>query len=183
MISPYRVAAVQFEPRLFAKDANIAALLQLVEHAAADGAKLITTPEMGTTGYCWFDRDEVKSEVEAIPGPTTDAFAAIAQRHGCYIVLGMPEVYPDRAYRSQRSCRAAPQDPFLYFRTKMVGTRRSRSSGLRHRDRQDRFADLHGHSFYRDRACRRLTRRRHHLPHQQLAGGAHAGALLDQPRL
>jgi predicted amidohydrolase len=95
MISPYRVAAVQFEPRLFAKDANIAALLQLVEHAAADGAKLITTPEMGTTGYCWFDRDEVKSEVEAIPGPTTDAFAAIAQRHGCYIVLGMPEVDPE----------------------------------------------------------------------------------------
>jgi hypothetical protein len=36
-IAPYRVAAVQFEPLLAAKEANVAALLKLVEQAAAVG--------------------------------------------------------------------------------------------------------------------------------------------------
>lgn len=60
----------------------------------AGGARLIVTPEMGTTGYCWFDRAEVKPFVETVPGPTTDIFHAIAHKHRCYIVVGMPEVDP-----------------------------------------------------------------------------------------
>ncbi len=95
MIAPFRAAAVQFEPRQFAKAANLASLTALVEQAAREGAKLITTPEMGTTGYCWFDREEVAGEVEAIPGPTTEIFAAIAAKRDCHIVIGMPEVEPD----------------------------------------------------------------------------------------
>ena len=90
----YQAAAVQFEPLLGAKQANIAGLLALVEQAAAAGAKLIVTPEMGTTGYCWFDRAEVKPQVEPIPGPTTDRFAEAARRLGVHIVIGMPEVDP-----------------------------------------------------------------------------------------
>ena len=90
----YTAAAVQFEPTLGAKAANIDGLLALVEEAAGKGAKLIVTPEMGTTGYCWFDRAEVKPQVEPIPGPTTDRFAAVARRLGVHIVIGMPEVDP-----------------------------------------------------------------------------------------
>lgn len=88
-------AAVQFEPRMFAKQDNIAQLTSLVEQAAKAGAKLITTPEMATTGYCWFDREEIAPMVETVPGPSTDKFAEIAQRYQCYIVLGLPEVEPD----------------------------------------------------------------------------------------
>ncbi|MCB4768466.1 amidohydrolase [Ancylobacter sp. Lp-2] len=92
MTTPLKVATVQFEPTMFEKERNIARLLDLVGEAAQAGAKLIVTPEMGTTGYCWFDRDEVAPFVEPVPGATTERFAALARQHGCYIVVGMPEV-------------------------------------------------------------------------------------------
>ena len=91
----YVAAAIQFEPRQFDKEGNIAALLRLAEGAARDGARLIVTPEMGTTGYCWFDREEVAPFVEPVPGPTTDRFHAFARTHGVHIVIGMPEVDPE----------------------------------------------------------------------------------------
>lgn len=93
-IAPYLAAAVQFEPTLFRKEDNIQRLLALVTEAATRGARLITTPEMATTGYCWFDRHEVAPFVETVPGDTTARFAELAARHQCYIVLGMPEVDP-----------------------------------------------------------------------------------------
>lgn len=94
----HKVAAVQFEPTMFEKERNVARLLELCEQAAAAGARLIVTPEMGTTGYCWYDRAEVAPFVEKIPGPTTDRFAALARKHDCYIVVGMPEVDEDGIY-------------------------------------------------------------------------------------
>ncbi|MCA6125650.1 amidohydrolase [Bradyrhizobium sp. WSM 1704] len=98
MSSIHKVATVQFEPTMFEKARNIARLLELCEQAAVAGARLIVTPEMGTTGYCWFDRAEVAPFVETIPGPTTDRFAALAAKHDCYIVVGMPEVDEDGIY-------------------------------------------------------------------------------------
>jgi predicted amidohydrolase len=94
----HKVAAVQFEPTMFEKERNIARLLELCEAAAKAGARLIVTPEMGTTGYCWFDRAEVAPFVEKVPGPTTDRFAALTRKHDCYIVLGMPETDSDGVY-------------------------------------------------------------------------------------
>jgi predicted amidohydrolase len=90
----FKAAAVQFEPTMFEKERNVARLIELVREAAAGGAELIVTPEMGVTGYCWFDRDEVASQVETIPGPTTDRFADVARATGAYVVVGMPEVEP-----------------------------------------------------------------------------------------
>jgi predicted amidohydrolase len=90
----YRVAAIQFEPIQGARAENIARLLELTEEAARRGARLIVHPEMATTGYCWYDRDEVRPHVEPIPGPTTEAFATLARPHDCYVVVGMPEVAP-----------------------------------------------------------------------------------------
>ena len=88
----FKAATIQFEPTMFEKERNISRLLDLTREAAASGARLIVTPEMGTTGYCWYDRTEVMPFVEAIPGPTTDRFQAVAREHGCYVVVGMPEV-------------------------------------------------------------------------------------------
>lgn len=98
MSSIHKVAAVQFEPTMFEKERNIERLLELCEQAAAAGAKLIVTPEMGTTGYCWFDRAEVAPFVEKVAGPTTNRFAVLARKHDCYIVVGMPEVDEDGIY-------------------------------------------------------------------------------------
>ncbi|MDU0953837.1 MAG: nitrilase-related carbon-nitrogen hydrolase, partial [Bradyrhizobium sp.] len=94
----YKVATVQFEPTLAEKERNIESLLALCEQAASSGAKLIVTPEMGTTGYCWYDRAEVAPFVEKVPGATTHRFEALAKRHGCYVVIGMPEVDDDDIY-------------------------------------------------------------------------------------
>lgn len=88
------VAAVQFEPTLAKKSENIETLLALTEQAAREGARLIVLPEMATTGYCWYHREEVAPYVETMPGPTTEAFTALAARHDCYIVVGMPERDP-----------------------------------------------------------------------------------------
>lgn len=94
MSQRYRVAALQFEPTLGVKEQNLSRLLRLSLEAARAGARLIVTPEMATTGYCWYSRAEIAPYVEPIPGPTTDQFAAFAREHNCYLVLGLPEVDP-----------------------------------------------------------------------------------------
>jgi predicted amidohydrolase len=91
----YKAATIQFEPTMFEKERNILRLLELVRTSATSGARLIVTPEMGTTGYCWYDREEVKPYVETVPGPTTDRFERLAGEFNCYIVLGLPEVDAD----------------------------------------------------------------------------------------
>ena len=88
----YKAAAVQYEPTQFKKEYNISSLLKFCEDAAKAGSKLIVTPEMGTTGYCFLDREEIKPLVESIPGPTTDKFYEISKKYDCYIVIGFPEV-------------------------------------------------------------------------------------------
>ena len=88
----YLAAAITFDPKLKMKDQNIAEQYALVEEAAKKGAKLIALPEMSTTGYCWYDREEVRPYVEPIPGPTTEIFEKIAKKYECWIVVGLPEV-------------------------------------------------------------------------------------------
>ena len=88
----YKVAAVQYEPSQFKKDYNVNSLIKLCEEAAKNGAKLIVTPEMGTTGYCFLDRKEISTLVELIPGPTTKKFCDVAKKFDCFIVIGLPEV-------------------------------------------------------------------------------------------
>lgn len=92
--APYLAAAIQFEPEMFAKERNIIRLVELTEEAARTGARLIVHPEMATTSYCWASRAEIASEVEPIPGPTTERFGQIAAAYGCYIVVALPEVVP-----------------------------------------------------------------------------------------
>ncbi len=113
---PYRVAAIQFEPRLFAKAENLDALLALTEEAARGGAKLIVTPEMATTAYCWANRDEVAGEVEPVPGDTTNRFAEIAARHGCWIVVGLAEVDPETDIYYNSAVLIGPDGPVGLYR-------------------------------------------------------------------
>lgn len=90
--SKYLAAAITCDPKLKMKEHNIAEQCALVEEAARKGAKLIVLPEMSTTGYCWYDRQEIAPFVEPIPGPTTDQFGKLAKNYDCWIVVGLPEV-------------------------------------------------------------------------------------------
>ncbi|HZD55953.1 MAG TPA: nitrilase-related carbon-nitrogen hydrolase [Anaerolineales bacterium] len=93
-LNRYAVAAIQYEPKLFHREKNVADLLELSEEAARNGAKIIVMPEMATTGICFYDREEAASSVEEIPGPTAEAFGQLAKRYGCYIAYGEAEVDP-----------------------------------------------------------------------------------------
>ena len=113
---PFRAAAIQFEPRLFAKAENLEALLRLIEEAAAGGARLIVTPEMATTAYCWATRDEVAGDVEPVPGPTTERCGDIAARYGCWIVVGLPEVDPATGVFYNSAVLVGPDGPVGVYR-------------------------------------------------------------------
>ncbi|MDI3534052.1 MAG: hypothetical protein PWQ82_417 [Thermosediminibacterales bacterium] len=63
---PIKVAAVQFNPQLNERDKNVEALLKVVTEAAQNGAKLIVTPEMATTGYYYADRKAIEPFVDTI---------------------------------------------------------------------------------------------------------------------
>ena len=113
---PYRVAAIQFEPALFAKSANLEALLRLTEEAATGGARLIVTPEMATTAYCWATREEIAYDVEPVPGPTTERFAEIATRHDCWIVVGLAEIDPETGVYYNSTVLIGPEGPVGLYR-------------------------------------------------------------------
>ena len=115
-VAPYRVAAIQFEPALFAKEANLEALLRLTEEAAAGGARLIVTPEMATTAYCWANREEIAGDVEPVPGPTTERFGEIAARHDCWIVVGLAEVAPETGVFYNSAVLIGPEGPIGLYR-------------------------------------------------------------------
>jgi predicted amidohydrolase len=114
--APYRVAAIQFEPTLFSKSANLEALLRFTNEAAAGGAKLIVTPEMATTAYCWATRDEITSDVEPVPGPTTRRFAEMAADHDCWIVVGLAEVDPETDIYYNSAVLIGPEGPVGLYR-------------------------------------------------------------------
>lgn len=88
------VAAIQYEPAIYAQETNKEELYILARQAAKEGAKIIVLPEMATNGYGWLSRREIRSYVEPIPGPTTELFAEITREYSCYIVVGLSEIDP-----------------------------------------------------------------------------------------
>jgi predicted amidohydrolase len=66
-------------------DANIQRAVDLTDRAAADGARFIVLPE-----YLQYRGDDegFRASARPIPGPFTDAFAAVALRRSAWILLG-----------------------------------------------------------------------------------------------
>jgi predicted amidohydrolase len=89
---PFLAACIQFNPKLNERDRNIESLLVVVTEAARNGARLIVTPEMATTGYHYQDREAIAPFVDTIPGVTTSRFETVAKQYQAYLVIGMPEV-------------------------------------------------------------------------------------------
>ncbi len=66
-------------------EANLAAAVELTERAASEGARIVALPENlhhrgHAAGY--------RASARPVPGATTEPFAAIARRHGAWILLG-----------------------------------------------------------------------------------------------
>lgn len=89
---PFTVAAVEFNPRLFELDANIAAACTMIEEAARNGAKIIVLPEASLSGMDYPDREAYLPYLDTIPGKATSAIEEITKAHGCYVAIGMAEL-------------------------------------------------------------------------------------------
>ena len=67
--------------------ANLRRTLELAEDAARRGANIICTQELFRSQYfCQAERHDYFALAESIPGPSTEALAAVARRHGVVIV-------------------------------------------------------------------------------------------------
>jgi predicted amidohydrolase len=91
---PFKVAAVGFNPEMFELDRNIAAAGVMIEEAASNGAKIIVLPELCMSGCDYPSLEAWLPYMDTVPGKATEAFAAIAKEHGCYITFGVAEVEP-----------------------------------------------------------------------------------------
>lgn len=94
----FRIACAQYAARNGDLAANLALITRLVEQAAATGAQLIVLPELAVSGYV---RPElVPGLAEPIPGPSSEALAALARKHHIAIAVGLAEREADGQLRN-----------------------------------------------------------------------------------
>ncbi|MBP1746946.1 MAG: putative N-carbamoyl-D-amino acid hydrolase [Deltaproteobacteria bacterium] len=88
----------QFNPVFGKKEKNLAKVANALEGI---NAELMVLPEFFATGYQFISTVEVSRLAEAIPGgETTDALVGLSQKHGMYIVGGLPERVGEHFYNS-----------------------------------------------------------------------------------
>lgn len=96
-----RIACVQMEPIVGEKDRNVGRSIEMIEEAAGKGATLVVLPELCNSGYVFDTREEAFALSEEIPaGPTCQAWAGVASKHGLHIVAGIDERDGDALYNS-----------------------------------------------------------------------------------
>lgn len=79
-----KIAVVQLNSQTD-KAANVVRALEFVRRAAGDGAELVALPEL----FAWCGPlEQAATQAETIPGPTTDAVAAVARECGVYLLAG-----------------------------------------------------------------------------------------------
>lgn len=62
-----KVAAVQMDVRILAREQNLNQVLSRLEQAAGAGAKLTIFPECALSGYCFVSREEATPMAEEVP--------------------------------------------------------------------------------------------------------------------
>ena len=94
-----RIALVQHQPTADF-DQSLARGLVALDEAAATGADLVVYPELAFTPFYPQRRGgaDVLRLAEPVPGPTTEAFQAAAQRLGVVVVINLYERDGDCAY-------------------------------------------------------------------------------------
>ncbi|MEU9578581.1 carbon-nitrogen hydrolase family protein [Streptomyces chilikensis] len=114
-----RTALLQSSGRPGEVGANIAALDAAAARAARAGAELITAPEMFLTGYAV--GDAVPRLAEPADGPSAEALAAVAARHGIAIAYGYPERDGGTVHNSARLIAADGTPLANYRKTHLYG--------------------------------------------------------------
>lgn len=94
MSEKVNIAAVQMDPRIMEKSANLEKMLHQAKVAAGNNANLIVFPECALSGYVYSSREEAIPFMETIPGPSTDKLADCSRELGVYIIVGLLEIDP-----------------------------------------------------------------------------------------
>ena len=108
-LQPFKVAALQFNPSLNERDKNVDQLLNVIEEAFKNGAKLVVAPEMSTTGYYYKDRDAIRPFVDTIPGTATKRIEQLTKKYNAYVVFGMAEVDPNTGLFYNAAAMVGPE--------------------------------------------------------------------------
>jgi predicted amidohydrolase len=95
-----KVAAVQMDVKILAKEHNLDQVLRRLEQAANAGAKLAVFPECALSGYCFVSREEAAPVAEEVPGPSTERILAAARALDCTVVVGLLERAGDRIFNA-----------------------------------------------------------------------------------
>lgn len=89
---PVKVALIHSNPVLLDVDANLTTLESLVEEAFLEGANIVITPELSTTGFC-ITRNQVITDLGFTdPYPELDPIRGLAIQHQGYVVIAIAEV-------------------------------------------------------------------------------------------
>ncbi|MEU6659462.1 carbon-nitrogen hydrolase family protein [Streptomyces sp. NPDC046821] len=95
---PLRTALLQSSGRPGSVAENLKVLDEGAARAAATGARLLVVPEMFLTGYAI--GDDVARLAEPADGPSAQAIAETATRHGLAVAYGYPERDGETVYNS-----------------------------------------------------------------------------------
>lgn len=110
-----RVGIIQMNARVLDKSYNLKQAEEGIRLAAAQGAKIVLTPEAAVQGYPRVDlhpgesanapsivvaRKRILAAAEPIPGPSTRRFSALARKYGVWIVFGMDENRDGRLFNT-----------------------------------------------------------------------------------
>ena len=93
--TPFKVAAVEFNPMMMELEKNIEGAARAATEAAQNGARLIVLPEAAVSGYIYKDREQFLPFMDTIPGKTTDALSLVCAKFNCYIAIGIAEIDAD----------------------------------------------------------------------------------------
>lgn len=93
-----KLALIQLEPQLLAREQNLASALRLMAPVAAD---MYVLPELFPSGYTFAAQEEVERVAEpAADGPSLTALAGFARQHRAYVAYGFAERAGGRYYNS-----------------------------------------------------------------------------------
>ncbi len=92
------IGLIQFAGIPGEKPRNIDTATRLIREGAAAGAQVVMTPEVALSGFVGGDAE--RAMAEAIPGPSTDHFAALARELDCYILVGLSELRDGHLYNA-----------------------------------------------------------------------------------
>ena len=99
-MSTFVVAGVQMNPILMDKEGNLSLIIQQLQLAASEQARLVVFPECALTGYCFESLEEAIPYAETIPGSSTNRLIEACQKLNIHLVLGMLEKDDEQCYNA-----------------------------------------------------------------------------------